>query len=100
MTNPTEEKCYLISCYEWVGLRDQKPDKPHWTIRPFEKGKWGRRLYTFDTGGYENFELVGWFDLDKLDDLLANNRRWVELLKRMEEGIPISFGDIRYERVP
>lgn len=68
MDNPTKPGKYLLLAREWVGLEDQRPEKPEWSIRRFEKGQWQTAKYYFDTGGYENFEPVRWQELPPVNE--------------------------------
>jgi hypothetical protein len=61
--NPTKPGRYLVLAYEWVGLQRERPEKPEWFIRHWRDGDWERQRYYWDTGGYENFEVVRWQDL-------------------------------------
>jgi hypothetical protein len=54
---------YLALCFEWVGGKDGKPEDPSWSIRHWSGTGWSRKRYTFDTGGYEEFEAVAWCEL-------------------------------------
>ena len=65
--NPPEPGKYLLLCYEWVGNHLSKPDAPDWFIRTWDGKQWSRRQYTFDTGGYENFEPRAWCELPPHD---------------------------------
>lgn len=59
---PKKHGVYLLLCYEWVGGSSEKPKNPSWAIKCWD-GEWARRTYTFDTGGWEQFEAVCWCEL-------------------------------------
>jgi len=58
---------YLVLVYDWCGMPTEKPKQPDWQIRPWSGTHWVRPRYTFDTGGMENFEVVGWLPLPPND---------------------------------
>ena len=61
-TNPVKHGRYLALVYEWVGLPKDKPKEPEWVIKHFT-GYWPKQKYYFDTGNYENLEVVAWMEL-------------------------------------
>lgn len=60
MNLPNHDGRYLVLAYEWVGTAKDKPLEPSWDVRSFVDGMFARTRYYFDTGGYENFEVVRW----------------------------------------
>lgn len=65
--DPTVDGLYLLLCYEWVGVDKDRPRRPHWQIRMYREGHWAKRVYGFDTGGYENFVIVRWQQLPPVE---------------------------------
>lgn len=64
---PTTEGQYLVCVFEWVGSGNEKPDHPRWVVRYYKSDRgWERQQYRWDTGGYENFEVVAWQPLPDL----------------------------------
>ena len=59
-SDPPEFGEFMLLCREWVGGADQRPAEASWVIRDFDQGRWQRAQYSFDTGGYEEFEAVAW----------------------------------------
>jgi hypothetical protein len=60
---PKKVGLYLLLCFEWVGMRNEKPAFPSWEMKHWDGKHWNRKSYTFDTGNYESFEPVAWCEL-------------------------------------
>jgi len=67
LLRPKERGYYLLLCFEWVGLKSSKPKHPTWKIAGWDGKNWDRKVYTFDTGGYEEFEAVAWCELPSVE---------------------------------
>lgn len=62
-TPPKAEGRYLLLCFEWVGMKADKPKEPSWELRSFRQGNWQRKAYYHDTGCMECFQPVAWCEL-------------------------------------
>jgi hypothetical protein len=87
MNNPTKPGLYLACVYEWAGPHRERPAKPQWVIKRYcietkyvtdpagrglgmkpvvEREYWQKQEYRYDTGNYENLEVVEWQELPAL----------------------------------